>query len=202
MISIILEFPDLAAKLTKAREAIQREMIVAVQTNRGMLFDNEGAYNGHEPWDTLSLRTGQILAQRGILKKSLAPMSANGQAGPGGYVNMDGQGVIRLGTNVAYAAMMNWGTTNMPGGVLRPTHAKALRIPLPKGKAASDKAEDIKVGQRRAKIKKGQKLGRKDEYVIFAKWVKIPARRFDTLTAEDEREFAEATTAAIAEALR
>jgi len=202
MISIIMEFPDLAEKLTKAQGEITREIVVAIQTNRGLLFDNEGNYNGHDAWDALSLRSGQILAQRGVLKKSIAPMNGTGQPGPGGYVNMDGAGTVRVGTNVAYAAMMNFGTTNMPGGVLRPTHAKALRIPLPKGKAASDKADDIKVGQRRAKIKKGKKLGRKDEYYIFAKWVKIPARRFDTITSQDQAEFVEAITTAIAEALR
>lgn len=202
MIEVSMSFPKLSQRLTAARDAIAAELIVAIQTNRGMLFDAEGGYNGHAPWDPLVLRTGQILAQRGVLKKSIAPSGSSGKPGPGGYVSMDGRGVVTVGTAVAYAALMNFGTVNMPGGVMRPVRAKVLRIPLPKGESANDAAEDIKVGQRRKKIKAGEKLGRKDEYFIYRKWVKIPARRFDTITEQDAAEFAEAARNAIVEALR
>ena len=191
MIAISMSFPNLAAKLMNARTAIQTEMVVAMQFNRGMLFDSEGAYNGHTPWDPLILRSGQIMAQRGVLKKSIAPMT--GEAGPGGYVRMDSEGTIAMGTNVAYAALMNYGTKRMPGGVLRPVHAKALRIPIPAGKSATVAAKGI----RRMLVKKG-----KDPNFIFVQWVRIPERRFDTISAQDKRDFIAAAKAAIAEALK
>lgn len=192
-----MKFPKLSQRLLEHQEQITREIVVAIQTNRGMLFDAEGAYNEHKPWAPLVLRTGQVLARRGVLKKSLAPGGGTGQAGPGGYVDMDGQGVVTVGTNVAYAAMMNFGTTKMPGGVLRPVRAKALAIPLPDGKWASDVTKALRKGA----VKRVGPSG-KNERVIFRKWVKIPARRFDTITARDKDEFAEVARNAIVEALR
>jgi phage gpG-like protein len=192
-VDVQFTFPDLADRLQRGAQQVRQELAVAMQTNRGLLFDAEGAFNDHDPWAPLVFRSGQILAKRGVLKKSL-------QGSSGGYVQMDDQ-TVTIGTNVAYAAMMNAGTAKMPGGVLRPVHAKALRIPLPKGMGANDAAEDIKVGQRRKKIKAGKKLGRKDDYAIFVKYVKIPARPFDNITDADARDFAAAAEAAIAELL-
>lgn len=176
------KFPDLAARLKAARQQIGEEMIVAIQTNRGMLFDAEGAYNGHVAWDPLVLRSGQILKKRGVLSKSIAPVNSGGAAGPGGIARMSDDGLVTVGTAVAYAAMMNWGTTRMPDGIMRPTHAKALRIPVPNGVV-------------------NKRTGKKENF-IFRKWVRIPARRFDTITAEDKAEFAAALQAVVAEVMR
>jgi phage gpG-like protein len=39
-------------------------------------------------------------------------------------------GIVTIGSSLAYAAMMNWGTTGLPGGVLKPKNAKALRFKI------------------------------------------------------------------------
>lgn len=200
MIAAELKFPNLAARLKAATKQIGDEMIVAIQTNRGMLFDAEGAYNGHAAWDPLVLRSGQVLANRGVLKKSIAPGNGNGQAGPGGIAKMSDDGLVTVGTDLAYARLMNFGTTKMPDGIMRPTHAKALRIPIPGGKAATDTAKELRAA-------KGTRQGTnprtgKSEAFIFRKWVRIPERRFDTITAQDQAEFAAALGAVVAEVMR
>ncbi len=194
-----LQFPNLAAKFEAAQDKIRSEMVVAMQFNRGMLFDSEGSYNGHSAWAPLVMRAGQILANRGVLKKSLAPGTANGTAGEGGYVRKDAD-VITIGTDLASASLMNWGTTRMPGGVLRPVRAKALMIPLPAGAKATPAAKALSKG-RGAKKRKNPRTER-NEKVIFRKWVKIPERRFDNITAQDEREIRDALEAAMKEALQ
>ena len=187
MIDAKFTFPDLAEKLRAHRHRIDAEMIVAMQTNRGMLFDNEGAYNGHAKWDSPMLRSGQAGKQRGTLSKSLAPGTPSGEAGPEGIVRVDGS-TYTIGTNVAYAAMFNWGTTKMPDGIMRPVRAKALRIPLPSGKKATPVAKALR--------KSGS------DGFIFRKWVKIPPRRFDDITDQDAAQFQAAFTAIIAEVMR
>lgn len=213
MITATFHFPDLAARLKAARLRIGQEMIVAMQTNRGMLFDNEGRYNGHEAWDGLVLRSGQVLARRGTLKQSLAPGGGTGQAGPGGIAKMSDDGLVTIGSSLGYAPLMNWGTTKMPDGIMRPVHAKALRIPVPGGMQASDRAKTLRTGTARddagnkygvggprtAKIKNAD-TG-KTEHFIFRKWVKIPARRFDTITPQDQAEFAAALKSVITDVL-
>jgi phage gpG-like protein len=88
--------------------------------------------------------------------------------------------------------MMNWGTTKLPGGVLKPKNAKALKIPLPGGKAATDLTKSMKKkGGKATKISTGKKTktGRDvKQSVLFVKSVKIPARRYDDWTSEDQQE--------------
>lgn len=193
-----LQFPNLAAKFQAAQDKIRSEVVVAMQFNRGMLFDSEGSYNGHTAWAPLVMRAGQILSNRGVLKKSLAPGTSNGTAGEGGYVKNTGD-VITIGTDVASASLMNWGTTRMPGGVLRPVRAKALMIPLPAGAKATPAAKTLRKSRGSKTIKNPRT--ERDERVIFRKWVKIPARRFDNITPQDEREIRDALEAAMKEAL-
>ena len=94
-----------------------------------------------------------------------------------------------------YARMMNDGTTKLPGGVLRPRTAKALKIPLPSGKGATEGAKSLRKGA--TTIEDG---GKKEKY-IFRKSVKIPARPFDDWTIEDEQEMQAALATKIAEVL-
>lgn len=143
MIDIKFEFPDLRRKVKASKREIELLIAATLQTNRGMMFDKEGSHNGHPRWAPLVLRSGQILSKRGTLRKSIAPTTPTGIAGPGGIVEIMPD-VIAVGTSMAYAAMMNFGTTNLPGGVLRPVRAKALKIPLPQGDNASAAAEKIK----------------------------------------------------------
>lgn len=142
MIEINFDFPDLKKKVEAARDEINLTLAAALQTNRAMLFDSEGNYNGHPGWAPLVFRSGQILSNRGALRKSLAPVPAKGRAGPDGIVEL-APNLVTIGTSLKYAAMMNWGTTNLPGGVLKPVRAKALKIPIPQGQSATDAAKSV-----------------------------------------------------------
>jgi hypothetical protein len=132
LVGIQFKFPAWEKKLKRHMVEIDLFIAAQMQTNRGMLFDREGAYNGHEPWAPLKFRSGQVLSMRGNLRRSLSPTSASGRPGPGGLVRMSGD-LITIGSTLAYARMMNDGTAKMPGGVLRAKNAKALRIPVEKG---------------------------------------------------------------------
>lgn len=186
-LEIKLEFPKWAEKLEAKRQEINEFVAAMMQTNRGMLFDREGAYNGHPKWKPLVFRTGMILSNRGILRRSIAPINPDGKPGPGGIVSFSGES-ITIGTRVAYAALMNEGTANLPGGVLRPVNAKALMIPLPAGKKATQTAKDLRKGS----SKSTREGAPKNERVIFRKSVRIPARRFDQWNEADQQELGEA----------
>lgn len=181
MIGIDWYFPKWEEKIKQKRNEINLFIAASIQTNRGMLFDEEGAYNGHKKWAPLRFRKGQILSKTGKLRKSIAPINAQGKAGTDGIVRFEGD-FVYVGTQVAYAKMMNDGTTKMPGGVLRPVNAKALKIPLPSGQSIAEGAKGLK--------KSAYGTG-KDKF-IFRKSVKIPAREFDTWSLEDEKELSEA----------
>lgn len=169
-VDIEFKFPDLEARLKRAEGEINLFLAAAVQTNRGMLFDSEGKYNGRPGWAPLKMRKGQILSDRGVLRKSIAPYSADGKPGPDGIVVIQPDAII-VGTKLLYAAMMNYGTAGLPGGVLRPKYAKALKIPVGRGK------------------------------FIFRKSVRIPARPFNDWNQEDQNEVSEALTNKAAEVL-
>lgn len=168
--TIELNMPNLSEKIKSRRDEIQRFIAAQIQFNRGMLFDNEGAYNGHPPWEPLKYREGQILSKRGTLRKSIAPNSADGNAGADGYVKIKPDSVT-IGTNLYYAAMMNYGTKGLPGGVLKPVKAKALKIPT------------------------GPKS------FIFRKSAYIPPRPFNELNEQDREEFEIALSNKLAELL-
>lgn len=188
-----LEFPDLYNKLRKHEDEIYRFVAAQMQFNRGMLFEHEGNYNGHPGWAPLAFRSGQILSKRGTLRKSIAPLSADGKAPSNGSVVISGD-TITIGTSLFYAAMMNWGTTNLPGGVLRAKNAKALMIPIPGGKGGTPAGAGLK----KTKV---QGPGKGKQNVIFRKSVKIPARHFDEWTKADQDELEDALVNKISEIL-
>lgn len=194
LVEIKFTFPDLHAKLKKAEAELYQFIAAQLQYNRAMLFANEGGYNGHRKWAPLKFRVGQILSDTGALRRSLGPITAQGMERPlktaNGIVEIQGNEVV-IGTKLLYARLMNDGTANMPGGVLRPVKAKALMIPLPSGTSATKQAKKAK--------KTGKKIGRQD--VIFRKSVRIPARPFDQLNAQDEKEIARALENKIARVL-
>lgn len=195
-IDLNLEFPDLEDRLKRNLKKVYLFIASQMQANRGFLFDAEGAYNGHAPWAPLKFRRGMILSDRGTLRKSIAPRPARGVPGTDGIVRFSGERVT-IGTSLAYAAMMNWGTTKLPGGVLRATKAKALKIPIPGGKGATDAAKSLRKGATTIKNAQG-----KSEKFIFRKSVRIPARRFDEWSNADQTELEEALTGYIAKILR
>lgn len=196
MIDLELQFPDLPAKLKRNLPKVYLFIAAQMQANRAFLFDAEGAYNGHPKWAPLKFRKGMILSDRGTLRKSIAPRPARGVPGQDGIVRFAGEKVT-IGTSLAYAALMNWGTTRMPGGVLRATKAKALKIPIPGGKGATDAAKSLRKGATTIKNAQG-----KSEKFIFRKSVRIPARRFDEWSNADQTELEEALTGYIAKILR
>lgn len=151
-VQIDFKMPDMAKKFRGKRDEIYRFIAAQMQTNRGMLFDKEGAYNGHPKWEGLKFRVGQILSSRGTLRKSLSPPNPRGRPGPDGIARYTGD-TITIGTSLMFAELMNDGTAKLPGGVLRARNAKALAIPLPAGKRATDLAKELR---------KKESVGRKD----------------------------------------
>jgi len=227
MISISYKYPDWDRKLKKASQEINLFIAAVMQTNRGMLFDSEGSNNGHDPWKPLAFREGMILSNRGVLRKSIAPMTGTGQPGPSGIVRFNGD-VVTIGTKVAYARMMNDGTTKLPGGVIRAKKAKALKIPVPQGDKANANAKALQVEANNKKIatlqarlnatrsesparaklitqisllREKNRKGIGPVKFIFRKSVRIPARPFDTWTRDDEKELESALTGKIREIL-
>lgn len=220
------KFPAWARRVKSQQQRILLDLAAVMQANRGMLFDSEGSHNGHTPWAPLVFRDGQILSARGTLRRSIAPLNARGRPGPSGVVRFVGD-QITIGTKLLYARMMNDGTTKLPGGVLRAKNAQALKIPIPKGDRASEAARDIRRQstarslvrledrlQRAKSPKSVQKLreqiaraqqrlerGTGGDNFIFRKWVRIPARPFDTWTAQDEAEFSVALRNILVEVL-
>jgi phage gpG-like protein len=175
--------PDLKAKLIQRQSELLRTVAAVAQTNRAMLFDSEGRHNGRSGWAPLKFRVGMILSNRGTLRKSIGPSNdgVNPARGPDGILDMAGDRVT-IGTRLFYASMMNDGTTKFPGGVLRPRNAKALKIPLPSGKSATQGAKGLRKGA----------SGKGNEKFIFRKSVRIPARPFNDWNEMDQREMTEA----------
>lgn len=190
-VNIEFKFPDLEKRLKQHENEINLFLAATVQTNRGLLFDSEGSHNGRPGWAPLKLRRGQILSDRGVLRKSIAPYNADGKPGPDGIVAIRPDAIV-IGTTLLYARLMNDGTEKMPGGKLVAKNAKALRIPLPAGANATKTAKGL------SKSAKSDGSGKK---FIFRKSVRIPARPFDDWNQMDQEEVNEALVNKVAEIL-
>lgn len=197
MIKIEFKFPDWKGKLERAEEELNLFLAAQIQFNRGMLFDQEGAYNGHPKWAPLRWRRGQILSKSGTLRKSIAPYNPKGKAGTDGIVKFSGE-KITVGTKLAYAKRMNDGTTKLPGGVLRPKNAQALRIPLEQGRNASATVQDLRTKHGKYDEDTGKF---KNAQFIFLKSVKIPARPFNRWNDQDQKEINDALKAKLTQVL-
>ena len=98
-------------QLKRLSEALKRRwpdvvnaVAATVQTNRAMLFDREGAYNGHTKWAPIS-RPGRILQDTGRLRRSIVPgRQGSGKPGANGTVLVDAR-IVRLETKVEYASV-------------------------------------------------------------------------------------------------
>lgn len=128
-VQVTWKFPNWAKKITEKKNDLMLLAAASIQTNRAMLFQNEGAYNGHKKWAPLKTRDGQILAKSGALKNSIGPMGASVRPMKklGSIVQFKGDDV-QVGTNLPYAPIQNYGgviTPKRPGGVLRFWHEKA-----------------------------------------------------------------------------
>lgn len=159
-LKVNFKFPDWAGELEHRMPELKQKAMVTLQTNRGMLFKNEGAYNNHARWRELkseaSLRTNKegtperrILQKTGTLKNSIAPQGAKGHPGPKGVLSFTGDDLV-IGTQVAYAAIHNFGgTVNIPeikngfGRGIR-IRAHSIRIPARPFLEGAWNAEDQK----------------------------------------------------------
>lgn len=180
MIKIDFKIDDLALKFKEMQRDVILVLAAAMQTNRSMMFDKDGADNDKPRWEPLSFRTGRPLQNSGTLRKSMAPQNDGIRPGMGrdGIVRIESRAAT-IGTNLLYAGLMNDGTAKMPGGVLKPVKAQALRFP--------------------AGILKGAP-GVKDGF-MFRRSVKIPTRRMNEVTTRDTQEWADTMANFIAERL-
>ncbi len=127
---------DLERALKANEKRISEVMAATIQTNRGLLFANEGAHNGHAKWAPLKWRDGQILADTGALKNSIAPKIPPGSESPGtpgrgGYIEYSGDirsKTVVVGTEIKYA------NTHDKGAVIKPVTKQVLRFRGPGGK--------------------------------------------------------------------
>lgn len=172
MIKLELTIPKLDEIMKLHEREIMGVMAAAMQTNRAFMFDKDGADNGKPKWAPLVLRNGRPLQKTGALKNSMGPLGDGKRPvqSPDGILRFTNRDVT-IGSKLLYAKMMNDGTVHMPGGVLKPVKAKALKIPLENGK------------------------------FMFRRSVKIPPRPMDQITADDETEFSETLANYISEVL-
>jgi phage gpG-like protein len=125
-VEITLTLPDFAAYAEKINREVPGLIAATLQTNRGMIFDKSGRYNGRRKWKKLRCRSGMPLKDRGTLSQSMGPRNDGLHPGhaTGSILRMTGalEGTVTVGTNIAYAAIQN------DGGVIYPKTAKALRF--------------------------------------------------------------------------
>lgn len=183
-VQIKMQFPPLAQRLQSQKRNMLVFLAAQMQTNRGLLFQAEGGRNGNKRWKPPLLRKGMALSDTGTLRKSLAP--GTGYAGPGGVVRMSGTHV-EIGTTIAYAPIVNF------GGTFTAPPGRPFKIPLPSGKNATDYAKAMRkaiVADNRLRKKNGLKPRPTD--FIFRMKITIPERRFDIMTAQDQKEISRA----------
>lgn len=150
LVEIEFKMPNYMERFKSQFNRLMIAIASDVQTNRGLLFDAEGAYSAHDKWRDLKtgenkkfgkngLQMRQILRRSGALKNSIAPMSQDGKSGPGGYVNFSGDvknAVVAVGTNLKYARIHDQGgIIQHPGtknGFGRGIKIKPHRINMPK----------------------------------------------------------------------
>lgn len=168
-VQVDIQLPDFHSKSFKSILDLPLIIAATVQTQRGMIFDNEGAYNGHEKWEPLKFRKGQILKDRGTLSKSIAPKNDGKKPGQANGTILQATGdMVTVGTDIAYAITHELGATILPkkpGGLLH------FKVPV---------YTTTKTG----KTKKSTQW-------IHAHKVVIPARPFGQMNQQDADELAE-----------
>lgn len=153
-------------------------------------FRNEGSYG-----DMLSGtgKPGVFKKWKPLSKFTLANRPAGGILQNSNHLRMSiGNSVRKLpyymsfGTNVAYAAMMHFGTKMLPGGKLRPKKSKYLAIPMPGVTGRPRQYADTffrkskKAGT--AFIYQKKDDGSVEPLFLLKESIKIPARPFMTLS--------------------
>jgi phage gpG-like protein len=180
LVKIEFTFPDWEKRVRDHKKDINMAIAASLQTNRAMLFDRSGNYNGHQKWPKPVFRKGKPLMDRGTLKKSIAPKNDGKRPGyAAGTIVQVSNDRITIGTSIAYAKPNNEGATIVA------KKAQALMIPIPGGANATriGKSQDTRRISLTRDDNKIQKMN-----VIFRKKVVIPARNFDSLTPQDLKE--------------
>lgn len=210
LVGIQTKFPPWLLAIRQRESDIYLLIAATLQTNRGMMFDTDNA--GRTPWAPLKLRDGQPLSKTGALRQSFAPRNDGVRPGYGeGTIVRIGDGVVTVGTTLAYAPIHN------TGGVIRPVKSKFLWIPLPDGKAMSANAptEETKALRKQAprkrkdsgwiwkKVPDGPLLVRAPSGRVFllAKQVTIPKRPMDEWVAADQKELEQTVLSKLEEIL-
>lgn len=117
-VEIKFKFPKWFEAVTARYDELLEEVAATVLTNRAQLFDAGGAHNGHEAWEPPKMREGIPLSDKGVLRRSVSSTGGS-KPGPGGIIKFESD-VVKLSTNIAYAAIQNY------GGIVRPKNKKAL----------------------------------------------------------------------------
>ena len=71
MINLELQITDFMAIFESRKDDIMDVLAAAMQTNRAMMFDQDGADNGKQAWAPLKWRRGRPLQKRGTLRNPL-----------------------------------------------------------------------------------------------------------------------------------
>lgn len=125
-VEINLNLPNFRSMASRLDAEVPGLIAATLQTQRGMIFDKSGAHNGRAEWRELRCRKGMPLKDRGTLAQSMGPRNDGMRPGKGvgSIVRMSGglDGDVTIGTNLAYAAVQNYGATIVP------VRAKALRF--------------------------------------------------------------------------
>lgn len=169
-VNVDIQMPDFTASSLKALMDLPLLIAATVQTQRGMIFDNEGAYNGRPRWEPLKFRQGQILKDKGTLSKSIAPQNNGIKPSRAEGTILESAGdMVRVGTKIPYAETHELGATikpKQPGGLLH------FQVPV-------------------YTTTKSGKTKQKGTRWIHAHQVVIPARPFGNITDQDANELAE-----------
>jgi phage gpG-like protein len=152
------------------KKALMDFIAANLQTNRAMIFDHEGAYNGRTKWKGLVFRKGMILSKSGDLRRSIAPRN-------NGVVPVKSANTILefSGSKISIGSKLKYANLQDKGGKVEAKNAKALKIPVGMTKVPGR----VRIG---------------GKWYIFRKRVNIPSRPFTDWTPQDDTEIKRAIT--------
>lgn len=115
-----IELPKLPEKYKDFHQAMMLELASVMQTNRGMIFNTSGTYNGRPGWAALKVRIGGMpLKDTGTLSRSIGPFANGKPVSNAGTILETRPDLVTVGTNLHYARLMNDGTMKMSDGAMK-----------------------------------------------------------------------------------
>lgn len=161
---IEMKSPPWKEMADKLKAALPGVLAANLQTQRAMVFDTEGRYNGRPGWAPLKHRKGQILKDTGTLSKSMGPKPSGNKPGHAvGSILRMSDNVVTIGTDIAYAAIHNNGALIAPHEVMTWRSKKTGKFQ-----------------------KFSKKRGKLEIHNVRGYW--IPARTFNDFTPQDAHE--------------